>query len=84
MERREKMSGTNKDTPHYTALDDAITTYLRRHEMTQAELADELGMSENSLSWKRRGIRDWNVSEAVKVCNIVGITLDEAVAVPTA
>ena len=52
--------------------------------MTQAELADELGMSENSLSWKRRGIRDWNVSEAVKVCNIVGITLDEAVAVPTA
>lgn len=69
-----------KETVYCKALDAAIAAYLRRNEMTQEELAAELGMSSVTLSWKRRGMRDWRLSEAVKACDIVGITLDEAVA----
>lgn len=63
----------------YPALDEAIAVYLRRTGMTQAEFAKELGMSEVTLSWKRRGVNEWSMSEAVRVCNILGMTLDAAV-----
>lgn len=66
----------------FPALDDAIALYLRRNNMTQADFAADMEMSENTLSWKRRGVREWTLSEAVKACRIVGITLDAAVAQP--
>lgn len=62
----------------FERLDEAIAAYLRRKGITQAAFAESIGMSENTLSWKRRGIREFSLSEAVKVCDIVGITLDEA------
>lgn len=63
----------------FSGIDEAITVYLRRTGKTQAELAKELGMSENTLSWKRRGIREFKLSEAMKVADITGVSLDEMV-----
>lgn len=39
----------------YPNLDAEIAAYLRREGMAQAELAERMGMSENTFSWKRRG-----------------------------
>lgn len=61
----------------FTGIDEAIAAYLRRSGKTQAELAKELGMSENTLSWKRRGIREFKFSEVVKVTEITGFSIDE-------
>lgn len=61
----------------FKGIDEAIAAYLRRSGKTQAELADELGMAENTLSWKRRGIREFKVSEVVKIAEITGFSLDE-------
>lgn len=63
----------------FTGIDEAIAAYLRRSGKTQAELAEELGMSENTLSWKRRGIREFKVSEAIKISEITGSSLEEMV-----
>lgn len=66
---------------YYPELDVAIAAYLRREGMTQAQLAEKLGMSENTLSWKRRGVngKEFSVSEAVKIAHICGVSLDETV-----
>lgn len=61
----------------FNGIDEAIAAYLRRTGKTQAELAEELGMSENTLSWKRRGIREFKLSEAMKIADITGVSLDE-------
>lgn len=61
----------------FTGIDEAIAAYLRRSGKAQAELAKELGMSENTLSWKRRGIREFKFSEVVKVTEITGFSIDE-------
>ena len=61
----------------FKGIDEAIAAYLRSSGKTQAELADELGMAENTLSWKRRGIREFKVSEVVKIAEITGFSLDE-------
>lgn len=67
------------DHLYYAVLDEAVTIHLKRTGMTQNDLAVEMGMSPNTFSWKRRGIREFSFSEAEKLCGIVGITLDEAV-----
>lgn len=61
----------------FNGIDEAIAAYLRRSGKTQAELAEELGMSENTLSWKRRGIREFKVSEVIKISEITGCSIDE-------
>ena len=62
---------------YYPALDEAIAAYLRREGKTQGQLAKELGMSENTLSWKRRGYRDgrpqdFTVGEVIRLREIIG------------
>lgn len=64
---------------HHPALDDEITLYLRRNSMRQAELATMMGMTENTFSWKRRGVRDFTLGEAIMLCNILNIELRDAV-----
>lgn len=49
---------------YYPAIDEAIAAYLRRRNLKQAQLASEMGMAENTSSWKRRGVRDWSLPEA--------------------
>lgn len=63
----------------FNGIDEAIAAYLRRTGKTQAELAEELSMSENTLSWKRRGIREFKFSEVMKIADITGYSLDEMV-----
>lgn len=63
----------------FNGIDEAIAAYLRRTGKTQSELADDLGMSENTLSWKRRGIREFKFSEVIKIAEITGCSLDEMV-----
>lgn len=63
---------------HHQALDDEITLYLKRHSMTQSDLAKMMGMTENTFSWKRRGIRDFSLTEAIALCNILNIELRDA------
>ena len=46
--------------------------------MTQAELADQMGMATNTFSWKRRGIREFTLTEAARLCKIIGYGLDAA------
>lgn len=77
MERGEVVP--RKTRMFYPAIDAAIAAHLRRTGKTQAEFADEIGMSDVTLSWKRRGVREWSVSEAATVCDIVGISLDAAI-----
>lgn len=61
----------------FRTIDEAVAAYLRRTGKTQAELAEELGMSENSLSWKRRGIREFKLSEVARLADICGFSLDD-------
>ena len=64
---------------YFKALDDAIAQYLRDERMTQAELAAKMGMAPNTFSWKRNGERnkEFKLSEAVCLCDIIGVALDE-------
>lgn len=48
--------------------------------ITQRILAEKVGFSENTLTRKISGKRDFTTSEAVKICEILGIT-DNAVKV---
>ncbi|WP_139651788.1 helix-turn-helix domain-containing protein [Raoultibacter phocaeensis] len=62
---------------YYPNLDLALTVYMKRVGMTQSDLAKAMPMSSNSFSWKRRGIRDWTLPEAVKIADMVGMSLDD-------
>lgn len=73
------MAKTGPTGPYYyQAIDEAIELYLRRKGMTQAELAAQMGMSEPTFSWKRRGVRDFTLGEASRLCNLLDIALDAA------
>ncbi|MDR0514657.1 MAG: helix-turn-helix domain-containing protein [Coriobacteriaceae bacterium] len=60
-------------------IDREIAGHLREKSMTQAALASLLGMSENTLCWKRRGTSEWRMSEVVELADMIGFSLDEAI-----
>lgn len=60
-------------------IDAATAAYLRRTGMTQAQLAKKMGLAPNTFSWKRRGIREFTLSEAERLCKIIGYSLDDAI-----
>lgn len=57
---------------YFPQIDEAITLYLKRTGETQADLASEMGMASNTFSWKRRGVREWSLSELVRLSQILG------------
>lgn len=59
-------------------LDAEIAAYLRREEITQAELAKRLDMSENTFSWKRRGERgrEFSLGETARLADLMGKSID--------
>lgn len=59
-------------------IDKEIAGYLRTQGITQAELASQLGMTENTFSWKRRGIREFKWSEVCTLADLIGFSLDRA------
>lgn len=65
----------------FVKLDSAISEYMRENGMTQADMAEKLGMAENTFSWKRRGVREFSLSEAAKVADMTGKSLDYLVSV---
>lgn len=61
------------------ALDDTIAVYLNRNNLSQDTFAREvMGMNPNTFGWKRRGIRDFTISEALRLCDALGITMNFA------
>ena len=61
---------------YYPNIDYAVTVFMRKNGVTQRQLAEQMLMCDNSFSWKRRGLRDWSLPEAVKLSNILGLSLD--------
>ena len=61
---------------YYEALDDAVTLFRKKNGMTQEQLATEMGMAPNTLMWKLRGERNFTLPEAMKLAEMVGVTLD--------
>lgn len=62
---------------YFKQIDDAITVHLRHTGKTQMQLAKELGVAPNTFSWKRRGVREWTLSEVSKLSEILGTTPSE-------
>lgn len=62
---------------YYPKLDAAIAAHQRARGLTQANMAAALGMGENSFSWKRRGVKEFSLSEATRLCDLLGASLDE-------
>lgn len=60
----------------YPNLDAEIAAYLRREGITQAELAERMGMAENTFSWKRRGIREFSLGETARLADLMGKSID--------
>lgn len=67
---------------YYPALDEAVAVYLRRHGMTQEEFArDVMGMATNTFSWKRRGVREFTMSEVITLSDALGLSLTELIGI---
>ena len=71
----------NTTETYCKAIDRNITLYLREQGITQGELARRLGMSENTLRWKRNGSHDWKLSEIVMLAKVCGFSMDEVLAI---
>lgn len=67
---------------YFSQIDDAIALYLRHENMTQEQLAKKMGVASNTFSWKRRGVREWTLSELVKLSDILGTTPSELMSTP--
>lgn len=65
---------------YYPKLDAAIAAHQRANGLTQADMAARVGMAENTFSWKRRGVKEFSLSEATRLCDLLGASLDEVTA----
>lgn len=72
------MTMKQREKVFFPVIDASIAAYLRRNSMTQAELAAELGMVEQTLASKRKGNSEFSYTEMVKLCDLLGLSLDEA------
>lgn len=62
---------------YYPNIDYAITLYMKRESITQEAFAGLMGMAPNTFSWKRRGIREWSLTESKALADILGMSLDD-------
>lgn len=53
------------------------SAYCLENGMTNATLADALGMSRSSLYAKLRGLAPWGLEEAVKLAELLGMSVSE-------
>lgn len=56
-----------------------VGAYLCRTGTTKQQLASELGMSDVTLWSKLSGRSEFRISEAIKLSNILGISVNELV-----
>ena len=59
------------------AIDCAISHYIADKKITRDQMAELLGMSANTLRWKREGKNEWLLSEVLKLSDLMGVSLDE-------
>lgn len=71
----------NTTEQYRKAIDRVITLHLREQGITQGELARRLGMSENTLRWKRNGKHEWKLADIAKLQDVCGVSIDELFAI---
>lgn len=59
------------------AIDLAISYYMAEQKITREQMAQLMGMSANTLRWKREGKTDWTLSEVLRISDLTGKTIDE-------
>ena len=59
------------------AIDKSIAHYMADTGLTREQVARQLGMSANTLRWKRSGETDWAWSEILTLSELTGKTPDE-------
>ena len=47
------------------------------NKLTREQMSELMGMSTNTLRWKREGKNEWTLSEILKLSEIVGKSPDE-------
>lgn len=59
------------------SIDRAIGYYMTDNKLTREQMSDLMGMSTNTLRWKREGKNEWTLSEILKLSEIIGKSPDE-------
>lgn len=59
------------------SIDLAIGYFMVEQKITREQMAKLLGMSANSLRWKREGKKDWTWSEILRLSDITGKSPNE-------
>lgn len=59
------------------AIDLAIRYYMAEQEITREQMAKLMGMTANTLRWKREGKTDWTLSEILRLSDLTGKSIDE-------
>lgn len=60
-----------------TSIDRAIGYYMADNKLTREQMSELIGMSTNTLRWKREGKSEWTLSEILKLSEIIGKTPNE-------
>lgn len=60
-----------------TAIDREVTFFLRQNKMTQAQLAEKLGMNQATLAMKRKGVTEFKAGELMQLAQMCGKSLDQ-------
>lgn len=58
-------------------IDRSIAHYMVDQGITQEQMAERMKLAANTLSWKRRGIREWKLSEIELLSDLTGLGLDD-------
>jgi len=59
------------------SIDRAIGYYMADNKLTREQMSELMGMSTNTLRWKREGKNEWTLSEILKLSEIIGKSPDE-------
>lgn len=59
------------------SIDRAIGYYMTDNKLTREQMAELIGISPNTLRWKREGKNEWLLSEILKLSEITGKSPDE-------
>lgn len=65
------------------AIDLAIGYFMVEQKLTREQMAELLGISTNTLRWKREGKTDWSWSEILRLSDITGKSPDELAGLKT-
>ena len=61
------------------SIDKRIERFMADQKIGVGEMANLLGMTTNSLRWKRTGKQDWKWSEVLRMSDLMGMSVDELI-----